>query len=563
MHDHPNITLDLEDFTAPDLTHIVGNETLDIYNWNFEKEYDSHESGSPIGTVRDIYNSRIVVSRPHDPLDSEYHNIGYIYGDMAFCEIELTSTSAECKCIGEVMPGARICDTNTLSSCPVPVSTVSCQGIESAPLVTMDCPGSSVIDHIGSSRAFSATISAASWVTVTFIPDGKPLEATTIPIFRRVAAGEEITFTIETFKKSKYVGTHTIKVVATNDFGSGIATCEWTLRPKWKEIFMECSGPSKCGMPPTFTALIDREALIEFYVLDDAHEVVATKSDTGSSLSFTLEGIEPGTYTVLAAAKDGLEISDTARCSGVVVEDSLRICRDIPDREIVIDTLFNGKASHFFRAETNRSDATMKLYIVNLADDSKELFAVTGPTPTNPDSIEASFPVNEAGIYRVTATAEFQNESVSVSWDWVVSEEVIGSCSTVFLNGGSYIDKGLYIHLCESDMEYWFRFSPSIPTAISLIPSTLEGLLLLGDLIRKSVIKLTGRAALKVIGNLMTILSLGMVTMYAFAHNEDDLSLDIFIPTTSLLLIPLAISPVLPPIPIRVRIGKHDRIVWL
>jgi len=51
--------------------------------------------------------------------------------------------------------------------------------------------------------------------------------------------------------------------------------------------------------------------------------------------------------------------------------------------------------------------------------------------------------------------------------------------------------------------------------------------------------------------------------MYGIAHNEDDLSLDIFIPTISLLLIPLAISPALSRIPIRVRIGKHDRIVLL
>jgi len=111
----PNITLDLEDFNAPDLTHIVGNETLDIYNWNFEKVYASHESVSPISTVRNIYNSRIAVSRPNDPLDSQHHSIGDIYGEMAFCEIKLTHAPAGCKCIGTVMPGAKICSNNTFS----------------------------------------------------------------------------------------------------------------------------------------------------------------------------------------------------------------------------------------------------------------------------------------------------------------------------------------------------------------------------------------------------------------------------------------------------------------
>ena len=37
VNDHQDITLDLEDFDAPHLTHIVGNDTLDIYNWTFEK----------------------------------------------------------------------------------------------------------------------------------------------------------------------------------------------------------------------------------------------------------------------------------------------------------------------------------------------------------------------------------------------------------------------------------------------------------------------------------------------------------------------------------------------
>jgi len=43
-----NSTLDLEDFDTPDLTQIVGNENLDIYNWDFEKVYASHESVSSI-----------------------------------------------------------------------------------------------------------------------------------------------------------------------------------------------------------------------------------------------------------------------------------------------------------------------------------------------------------------------------------------------------------------------------------------------------------------------------------------------------------------------------------
>ena len=97
------------------MTQIIGNETLDIYNWDFERTYASHESGSPISIVRNIYNSKINVSRPNDPLDSQYHTIVSMYGEMAFCEITLTNAPAGCKCIGTVMPGAKIYPSNIFS----------------------------------------------------------------------------------------------------------------------------------------------------------------------------------------------------------------------------------------------------------------------------------------------------------------------------------------------------------------------------------------------------------------------------------------------------------------
>ena len=74
------VTLDLEKFIAPDLAHILGNETLDIYNLNLEKNYASHESGTPIYGVRNLYNSKIVASRPDPHINWPYPNIEKMYG---------------------------------------------------------------------------------------------------------------------------------------------------------------------------------------------------------------------------------------------------------------------------------------------------------------------------------------------------------------------------------------------------------------------------------------------------------------------------------------------------
>ena len=686
-HDHPNITLDLEDFDAPDLTHIVGNETLTIYNWNFEKEYDSHESVSPISTVRNIYNSRIVVLRPHDPLDSEYHNIGEIYGNMRFCEIELTYAPAGCRCIGEVMPGAKICSNNTLSSCPDDIEPVPCSDlavtltspsspvttvyglpptftaetnkdanitfylnndevhseigtteasytperyvepdtysvtvvatdvndvhepdqetciwiVEAPPLVTMHCTDPLEIDHIGSSRTFSATINADSKVTATLIPNSNLSDSIVVLPSRMVAAGEEIEFTldsnnIEGLSESKLVGTHRIMVEATNSsgFGSGVGICTWALRPPWTQLHMKCPDPFDVRMAQTFTAFIDQEAEIIIKVLDDQNDEVTSDSGVGESFSFTPKGLEPGTYTVCAVANNGLELSNEECCTLVVKE--VKLLKVHPDRELVIDVWISeagiGGARHRFEVETSEVGATVEMDVVDLSDDSQANFEITPPS-TIWRRTARTIAVFKAGIYRVTARAEFQNGlHTSVSWIWVVRDDVSRKCSTHFFYDGPHIENGFYMHRCRTDMED--QFSPlaisiedllnlnfSLDPSWLLDPMTLLNLALtysdyhdaLYEFFKKGS-QSAGKVLLGVIGGLITLLETVIVATYWYTHNEDDRSLDLFIPEESFPLIleairrPMLISSSLPipvrmPIFIPIRLGKYDTFILL
>ena len=611
VHDHQNITLDLEEFTAPDLTQIVGNKTLDIYNWKFKKTYAPHESGTLISTVRNIYNSTIDVARLNDPFDSENHTIGEIYGNMRFCKLELDAPDG-CKCIGAVRPGARICANNIFSTCPDDIKTEPCADlsvtlnprgflttikglpltfiaktnidanitfyvngneihsetetreasytpdrdvaageydikvvaadvnnvhytdddscrwtVEALPLVTMHCH--SGIDHIGSVQIFSATISTASIVTATLIPNGNPLKSYDVLTSRRVVAGEKFTFPLDS--NDVGVGTHTIMVRATSISNpvSGFGTCTWEVRPPWPQLYMECQGPSEVGMPPTFTAFIDREAEITIEVRDDQDEEVVTALGNGSSFSFTPEGIVPGTYTVIAWADDELlGQSNLADCTWVVEEKLL--WRETPNRELVIDVLINGKARHQFMAKTNKDNIQMDLVAVNLADNSK----VNSLVVKDSKAVSSDIEVDEAGIYRVTATVEFPNGPISVSWDWVVREDVTGSCSTRFLYDGPHIENGYYIHLCMDDILNHFNPLPNIITGPFTAVMFTEDIL---EYFEKKPLPLPAKDLLKLVSKLLTIwnwLQIAVFFMYWCAPNLDDGSLDIFIPFSSL-----------------------------
>jgi hypothetical protein len=804
---YENITLDLSEFDAPNLNYFKGNDTLDIYNWNFERTYAPDETEPLLTSVRHIYNSEISVSRPNPAVLGPIPIIANLYGKMAFCDIRLTDAPSGWQCIGSVHSDTKICSNNELfpdgistapcpdltvvMSCPVstvcgsplkfvatatksaefefyldgvlqlpppapglrasftpddpvavgphtvkviatsgseseesettckwivepplevtlidppcPVSTLfgsstptftaktnklanfvfyldddpkkfnsgtegifkpnalplgtytvkviatignerseamcewtvvgpplevtlECPGptvfgsppptftaeanqlaymtiyldgieilndggtrttlirftlypdmavgtytvkvvaqnengegsdtcewtvVEPPPVVTMDCPGSSVIDPIGSSRTFSATISAASEVTVTFIPEDNLLDPI-ILVTKMVDAEEEITFSIDTgtigeFLRSELVGTHTIQVVATNSSGSGSATCSLTLVFPWPALSMEYPGsPSEVGSPPTFTASTDRSAEITITVKNSASQVIATDSGVGTSFSFTPQGIGIGEYTVYAVVENEFELSNEV-CGPWVVVDKFLIWKVTPDREVAIDALIDGWAVHRFKAQSDRNDPTLTLAATYLDDGSNVVISNRlGPSPTYPDTTETTLAVDKAGKYRITASTTLQGAK-SVSWDWLVGEQ-LGSCSTVFLS-----DEGLYLHICKSDLMDIL----DNPENFEAIPENiLKGLFLkfLTDALEKAGWILAS-TALRVIGKMMTCLPVAVVILYGCAHNPEDGSLDIFIPTTSLELIPVEIGS--QPVNMSIRIGGY------
>ena len=131
VYDQPNVTLDLDGFFAPDLVHLEGSSTLDIYNWHFERTYAPDEEGCPLTVVRKIYNSNIIVSRPNPTISGQIHNIYVLFEEMAFCNIHLTNAPSGWKSLMSMQPGARICDNNTFF--PDDIPTVPCPDLD--PLV--------------------------------------------------------------------------------------------------------------------------------------------------------------------------------------------------------------------------------------------------------------------------------------------------------------------------------------------------------------------------------------------------------------------------------------------
>ena len=418
-------------------------------------------------------------------------------------------------------------------------ATCSWDVVEPMPSVTMNCPDNSVIDLMGSSRTFSATISAASRVLVAFIPAHNPLGAVVIP-YQMIDGSETLSFTINSnnigdIAESDMVGMNTVKVIASNSSGSRIAICPWRLRQQWPTISMECPRqPSEYRMPPTFVASVDYPATITITVLNNADEVLDTKSGFGKSLSFTPnEEIMPGTYTVRAVAENDFGTGNEVSCPWIVEEGSLKIWRFNPEREMVIDALVNRGAArqavHVFNAQTNRSDAKMEINAVNLDNGSSLEITQTGPASLGSGLfIEADIRVNYMGKFKITASAEVEGEKKSVSWEWVVSEQIV-SCSTSYVVPG----EGLYIHLCSLDAN-----------AITVV---LEGI----SAVVGAEAPLLGAA-----------LAIEVGVMRVATANPEDESVDIFIPNASLALIAAAyLSPT--PIPIPIKIGSIYTVIFM
>jgi hypothetical protein len=217
--------------------------------------------------------------------------------------------------------------------------------------------------------------------------------------------------------------------------------------------------------------------------------------------------------------------------------DKFLIWKVTPDRDVVIDAKIDGWAQHRFKAQRNKDDAEMTLAAKDLAYDSDMIISnLLGPTPTYPDTIETTLAVDEVGKYNITASANYQGVIKSVSWDWFVGEQ-FGSGSTGFL-----LDEGLYLHLCQSDLE-------NILGDNNTFASIIWGFF---QIILKST-------AMGAIGTLVALLTIEILAFYAVAYNPEDISLDVFIPTTSLQLMQVANGPL--PIPIPIRIGKHDLVL--
>ena len=407
--------------------------------------------------------------------------------------------------------------------------------------VTMNCPDPSVTETVGSVRLFSATISAASCVTISFVPASDPLRETVI-VRRRVIADETIIFAIDSsnigdLQESELLGTNTIKVVAIgSDFlVSGFATCSWTLGPLWPKLFMPCPspGPYEKNKIPTFTAITDRPAKITICVRNESGGIVQRDSAIGTVFSFPPQNIEIGEYTVCAVAQNESEFSEEKCCPLLVVNPPLEIWKIETVRELVIDALIDRHAEHDFKAKTNDEEAELGM--------SQEILSGGPMNPSEPTikkpTIELTARTSNPGNYRITASATAGNETVSVHWDWVVREQK-GGCSTSFFVPG----EGLHIHLCADDVN------------LTLAIGAVGEVALVAILVSAG---LTGGATLVFVAALVPIM--GMV--YYLFRNEDDGSLDIFIPTLSLDLIPDAIGQV--PIRIPIKIGGHNQVVWM
>ena len=408
-------------------------------------------------------------------------------------------------------------------------------------VVTMNCPDPPVTETVGSVRLFSVTTSAASCVTISFIPASDPLRETFI-LRKRVVAGETIIFSIDSsnigdLQESELLGTNTIKVTAIgSDFPvSGFATCSWTLGPLWPELFMPCPGPGpyEKKMIPAFTALTDRLAKITICVRNESGEIVLTDSGIGTLFSFIFKVSEIGTYEVCAQAENEFGLSEVICCPLVVVDPPLEINRIAPKRELVIDALINGNADHEFKAKAKGVEAKLDMSYEVLSGGPMSLDKPTIVEQT----IKANAVADNLGNYRITASATAGGETVSVHWDWVVGEQR-GRCSTWFFVSG----EGLSIHLCEADAN---------------IIAAIGGI---GDIVLIPILisaGLTGGAAL----GAAAILAATIAIVYWLFRNLDDGTLDIFIPIPSLNLIPEAIGQI--PIPIPIMIGGISLIVWM
>jgi len=307
MHNHRNITLDLEDFDAPDLTHIVGNKTLDIYNWNFERTYASHESVSPISTVRNIFNSRIIVSRPNDPAPLPHHNIVEIYGKMAFCELELDAPPGW-KCIGTVQSYATIYDNNTFDPADNSIQTVPYPESETMVVTfTSPCP---VETFPGSLPTFTAETNINAYFSFTINKRNQPRPGP--------QPGMEIEFTPLVIHEP---GTYDVKVVArdVNDqANSDTETCIWTvIEPLAVTFSPSCPVATTSGSPPTFTATTNMDANITFYVNDSP---ILSYPNTREASYTPAAGFDPDTYAVKVVATDpnGVHYPDEETCTWIV-----------------------------------------------------------------------------------------------------------------------------------------------------------------------------------------------------------------------------------------------------